>query len=225
VFGSLEEWRVLKRAFDVLISGGLLLMFSPFLATLAVLVKREDGGPALYSGTRVGRHGKLFHMHKYRTMVLNADKIGGPNTPDDDPRLTRIGKTLRRCKLDELPQLINVLAGEMSLVGPRPQVLEDVELYTPAERALLSVRPGITDWASIEFRNEGEILRGSADPSQAYWEKIRPVKIRLGLEYVRRQSLWVDLQILAATAAAVMGVERPVPTVSPAAGGGREHQR
>src|SRR5689334_20145449 len=120
-------------------------MFSPLLTTLALLVKREDGGPALYSGTRVGKDGKLFPMHKFRTMVLNADKIGGPNTPDDDPRLTRIGRTLRRCKLDELPQLINVLAGEMSLVGPRPQVLEDVQLYTPEERALLSVRPGITD--------------------------------------------------------------------------------
>src|SRR4051794_14919586 len=136
-------------------------MASPLLVLLAVLIKREDGGPALYSGKRVGKDGKLFKMHKFRTMVPNADTIGGPNTPDDDPRLTRIGKMLRGCKLDELPQLLNVLVGEMSLVGPRPQVLEDVELYTPEERALLSVRPGITDWASIEFRNEGEILRGS----------------------------------------------------------------
>jgi len=202
---------VLKRALDIAVSSGALLVLSPALTVIGWRIWWEDRGPVLYSGIRVGRDGRLFRMHKFRTMVRDADKLGGPNTPDDDPRLTKIGSTLRKYKLDELPQLLNVLVGEMSLVGPRPQVLEDVELYTPAERALLSVRPGITDWASIRFRNEGELLRGSPDPAEAYWQKIRPEKIRLGLEYVERQSLRVDLEILAATAAAVIGLESRVP--------------
>jgi lipopolysaccharide/colanic/teichoic acid biosynthesis glycosyltransferase len=132
-------------------------------------------------------------------MVVNADKIGGPSTSDDDPRVTQIGHFLRRYKLDELPQLFNVLKGEMSLVGPRPEVAAEVALYGPEERKLLNVAPGITDWASIRFHNEGEILKGSADPHRTYQEKIRPEKIRLGLEYVQKHSFRVDVQILLTT--------------------------
>jgi len=194
---------MLKRLLDIALSGVVLVVGSPLFAVIALVIKREDAGPVLYSGKRVGRNGRLFRMHKFRTMVRDADKIGGPNTPDDDPRLTRIGTRLRRYKLDELPQFVNVFAGEMSLVGPRPQVLEEVETYTPEERVLLSVRPGITDWASLRFANEGEILRGAADPYSEYRAKIRPEKIRLGLEYVRRQSLGVDLAILLATVRAM----------------------
>lgn len=139
-------------------------------------------------------------MYKFRTMVLNADKVGGPNTPDDDPRLTRTGRFLRRHKLDELPQLVNVLKGDMSFVGPRPQVAEEVAAYTPEEREILSVRPGITDWSSLRFHNEGEILAGQADPDQAYAELIRPDKMRLGLEYVRRGTFKDDIDILLETA-------------------------
>jgi lipopolysaccharide/colanic/teichoic acid biosynthesis glycosyltransferase len=132
-------------------------------------------------------------------MVVNADRIGGPSSSADDPRITRIGAFLRRYKLDELPQLINVLKGEMSFVGPRPEVIQEVLLYTDEEKRLLDMRPGITDWASIRFRNEGEILRGSADPHQAYREKIRPEKIRLGLEYVRNHSFLTDCRIILGT--------------------------
>lgn len=187
---------MMKRLFDLACSAAGLLVLSPALVLLTALIKLEDGGSVFYRGVRVGRYGKRFRIFKFRTMVVNADKIGGPSTADDDPRITAVGKFIRRFKLDELPQLINVLTGEMSLVGPRPEVPVEVDLYTEEEKALLNVRPGITDYASIKFHNEGEILRGSPDPHLAYREKIRPEKIRLGLEYVRHHSLWVDLKII-----------------------------
>lgn len=186
----------MKRLFDFLVSSISLLFLWPVLLMVAVWVKVSSPGPALYRGLRAGKDGTTFHMLKFRTMVVNADKIGGPSTSGDDPRVTKIGAKLRRYKLDELPQLINVLKGEMSFVGPRPEVLDEVKRYTPEEMKLLSVRPGITDWASIQFRNEGEILRGSPDPHQTYLEKIRPEKVRLGLEYVEHHSLGTDLSIL-----------------------------
>ena len=170
------------------------------MGIIAWRIRREGDGPILYKGTRVGLHGHPFNMYKFRTMVVNADQIGGPNTPDDDARLTRVGRILRRYKLDELPQLFNVLLGDMSVVGPRPQVPQEVEGYSPEERELLLVRPGITDWASIRFHNEGTILRGQPDPDRAYAELIRPEKMRLGLEYVRRGTLLDDVRILVTTA-------------------------
>jgi lipopolysaccharide/colanic/teichoic acid biosynthesis glycosyltransferase len=163
-------------------------------------IKLDRDGPAIYAGRRVGRGGSEFRMYKFRTMVSNADKIGGPSTADTDPRLTKTGRFLRRYKLDELPQLVNVLKGDMSFVGPRPQVTDEVAGYTPEEREILSVRPGITDWASLRFHNEGEILAGHADPDAAYAELIRPEKMRLGLEYVRRGTFRDDLDILVKTA-------------------------
>jgi lipopolysaccharide/colanic/teichoic acid biosynthesis glycosyltransferase len=147
----------------------------------------------------VGLGGITFRILKFRTMVVEAEKSGGSSTPEDDPRITRVGHMLRRWKLDEAPQLINVVRGEMSLVGPRPQVRWAVDLYTPEERRLLSVRPGITDWASVRFRNEAEILRGSDDPDRLYLEKIAPEKIRLGLWYVDNQTFLEDLRIIFAT--------------------------
>ena len=138
-------------------------------------------------------------MYKFRSMVTNADRIGGADTADDDPRLTKTGRFLRRHKLDELPQLINVLRGDMSLVGPRPEVPSKVADYTAEEREILTVRPGITDWSSLRFHNEGEILAGHPDAEQAYNELIRPEKIRLGLEYARRATMRDDLEILAKT--------------------------
>lgn len=190
---------VIKRLIDLVSSLLGLLVLAPVLILLAILIKCETSGPVFYRGLRSGRFGKPFRIFKFRTMVSNADRIGGPSSAADDPRITRVGAVLRQLKLDELPQLINVLRGEMSLVGPRPEIVEEVLLYTPEERHLLDVRPGITDWASIRFRHEGEILRGSSNPHQTYREKIRPEKIRLGLEYVRRQSLPVDCKILAQT--------------------------
>ncbi len=192
-----------KRLFDVLASAAGLILFSPALAAIALAVTLGSSGPVFYCGLRAGRHGKPFRLLKFRTMVINADQIGGPSSSADDPRITRLGALLRRYKLDELPQLLNVLAGEMSLVGPRPEVMPEVLLYTEDEKRLLEVRPGITDWASIRFRNEGEILRGSADPHAAYRIKIRPEKIRLGLEYVDRHSFWTDCKIIVNTLKAI----------------------
>jgi lipopolysaccharide/colanic/teichoic acid biosynthesis glycosyltransferase len=192
-------YKMLKRLFDTFFSISVLAPLSPLFLLAGVLIKVGSLGPIFYRSRRAGRGGKPFALLKFRTMIVNADKIGGPSTSDDDPRVTRVGRFLRKYKLDELPQLINVLKGEMSLVGPRPEVLSEVELYTPEERHLLTVAPGITDWASILFHNEGEILKGAADPHEAYRKWIRPEKIRLGLEYVRNQSFSIDLKIIMTT--------------------------
>jgi lipopolysaccharide/colanic/teichoic acid biosynthesis glycosyltransferase len=188
-----------KRLFDLVFSLVGLLVLSPLMLAIAILIKLTSSGPVLYAGTRIGQFGKPFRLFKFRTMVANADKIGGPSTADDDTRVTKVGRVLRRYKLDEIPQLINVLTREMSFVGPRPEVAAEVELYSPEQRDLLKVVPGITDWASMRFHNEGEILKGSADPHQTYRERIRPEKIRLGLEYVQKRSFRVDMQILTGT--------------------------
>jgi len=196
----------LKRAFDISFSFIAVILLSPILLTVALLIKLHDGGPVFYRGERAGLGGKRFRIFKFRTMVLEADKAGASSTPDDDPRITLIGRFLRRYKVDELPQLLNVFRGDMSVVGPRPQVPWAVDLYSAKEKALLSVRPGITDYASIRFRNEGEILKGSADPDGEYLKTIAPEKIRLGLLYVHQHSLLVDIRIIVATMAAVVGV-------------------
>ncbi len=190
---------MLKRLFDILLSLTGLTVFSPVFLIIALWVRLSHGGPVFYRGVRVGRRGKLFRIFKFRTMVIDAERLGGPSTSDDDPRITKVGKFLRNYKLDELPQLINVLKGEMSFVGPRPEVQQEVELYTEEEKAVLNVRPGITDYASIKFHNEGEILKGSADPHQAYQALIRPEKIRLALDYVNNHSLGIDMRILVNT--------------------------
>jgi lipopolysaccharide/colanic/teichoic acid biosynthesis glycosyltransferase len=192
-----------KRLFDLFWSALGLLALSPVLLAIAAAVKLTSKGPVFYRGERVGLRGRPFRIYKFRTMVVGADRIGGSSTPEDDPRVTSVGKTLRRYKLDELPQLLNVFAGDMSLVGPRPQVAWAVERYTPEEREILSVRPGITDWASLRFANEGEILKGSSDPDRDYWEKIHPEKMRLGLEYARTHTIAKDIDIILRTIGAV----------------------
>jgi lipopolysaccharide/colanic/teichoic acid biosynthesis glycosyltransferase len=166
-----------------------------FLAA-AVMVKRDSPGPVYYRAQRVGKDGKIFSMYKFRSMVVNADRLGGPSTAGDDPRLTRSGQTLKKYQLDELPQLINILKGEMSLVGPRPEVKAYTDLFTEEEKAILTVLPGMTDYASLWDFHEGEILKGAADPEKAYLEKVRPEKIRLQLKYVREHSFLVDLKII-----------------------------
>ncbi|MDQ6699257.1 MAG: sugar transferase [Acidobacteriota bacterium] len=206
---------MLKRCFDLALTLAALPVVAPVLIGIAAAIKLTSPGPVFYRGARVGRRGQIFRIFKFRTMVLNADKIGGSSTPDDDPRITAVGKILRRYKLDELPQLLNVLSGEMSFVGPRPQVQSEVAMYTPAERVLLEAKPGITDYASLVFRDEGAILRGSADPDKAYREKIAPLKIHLGLYYVRHRTLIEDLKLIAATAGAILGID-PAWCVSPA---------
>ncbi len=212
----------MKRLFDAVISAMGLIVLAPVLVALAVAIKLESAGPVFYRGIRVGRFGKLFRIFKFRTMVLNADRIGGPSTPDDDPRITRVGRWLRKYKLDELPQLLNVLKGEMGLVGPRPEVPQYVALFNDEERAILTVRPGITDWASIWNPDEGAILAGSPDPDRTYLEKIRPEKIRLQLEYVRNRSLWTDLRILAETFKILLSRQRPIPRTSMQCEGGEK---
>ena len=180
-------------------------MTSPIFAVVAVGIFAGDRKGVFYRGRRIGLDGKAFDMLKFRTMRIDADLIGPSSTSNDDPRITRVGKLLRATKLDELPQLWNVLKGEMSLVGPRPQVQWAVELYSQEERRLLTVRPGITDYASIAFRNEGEILAGSADPDADYLKLIAPGKIELGLHYVSTMSLLSDFKIVVATALAILG--------------------
>ena len=196
---------MLKRTIDLSLALTALVPLSPLLLAIAALIKLDDGGPVFYRGVRIGRRGVAFRIYKFRTMVVNADRLGGPSTSDDDPRITRAGRWLRRSKLDELPQLLNVVKGEMSFVGPRPEIAQEVALYSPEERALLSLRPGITDWASIRFRDEGAMLRGAADPHETYRRVIRPEKMRLALEYVRTASLATDVKILVATLRALVG--------------------
>jgi lipopolysaccharide/colanic/teichoic acid biosynthesis glycosyltransferase len=190
----------IKRSFDVMVATIALVIVAPLLALAAVMVKLSSRGPVYYRGTRVGLNGKLFPMLKFRTMVVDAESLGGSATAADDPRITRFGKFLRRYKLDELPQFFNVLLGDMSLVGPRPEVQKYVNLYSPEEKAILTVRPGITDWASIWNSNEAAVLEGSRDPERTYEELIRPTKLALQLLYVRDHSFFVDLRILFHTA-------------------------
>jgi lipopolysaccharide/colanic/teichoic acid biosynthesis glycosyltransferase len=190
---------VTKRVLDIVVSLVGLLVTFPLLALAALAVRMDSPGPLLYRGRRVGKGGKPFDILKFRSMVIDAEKIGGSSTSEEDPRLTKSGRLLRRFKLDELPQLWNVLSGDMSLVGPRPQVQWAVDLYSDEERRLLGVRPGITDFASLRFRNEGEILKGHADPDQAYLELIAPEKIRLGLYYVDNRTISMDLRLILQT--------------------------
>lgn len=185
-----------KRLFDIVFSLLGVTVLSPFILVLAILIKKEDGGPAFYRGERVGHHGKPFRIFKFRTMVVDAEKLGASSTSDDDLRITRIGKFLRKYKLDELPQLINVLRGDMSIVGPRPEVKKFADLFSEEEKAILTVRPGITDWASIWNPDEGALLQGSLDPDRDYLEKIRPEKIRLQLKYLKERSFWINLKII-----------------------------
>jgi lipopolysaccharide/colanic/teichoic acid biosynthesis glycosyltransferase len=195
---------VLKRLLDVVLSLVGLVLSIPVWAFAAFVILREDGRPVLYRASRVGRGGREFRMWKFRTMVRDADRVGGFTTPADDVRLLRSGKLLRRYKLDEVPQLVNVLKGDMSVVGPRPEVRLYTDMYTPAERRILDVRPGLTDRASIRFRNQDEILRDSPDSHHTYLEKVRPEKIRLALDYVEHASLREDLAIIVATVKAIL---------------------
>ena len=195
---------MLKRSFDILLSLFGLILLSPVLIVVSLLIRREDGGPVFYRGARVGRHGEPFKIFKFRTMVIDAENVGGQSTADDDPRITRAGRLIRKYKLDELPQLINVFKGEMSFVGPRPEVQHYIDIFTDEEKAILTVRPGITDWASLWNPDEGRILSGSPDPERTYMEKIRPTKLRLQLKYVRDHSFLTDLRIIVKTVLAVI---------------------
>ena len=195
---------MIKRIFDIVVSLIGLFATSPFFIYAALLIRNEDQGPVFYRGERVGHNGVLFRIYKFRTMVVNAEALGGSSTAADDARITRIGKFLRKYKLDELPQLINVLKGEMSFVGPRPEVRHYVDQYTDEEKLILTVQPGVTDWASIWNADEGAILAGSQDPDKEYETLIRPTKLKLQLKYVRERSMLVDMKIILLTFLALM---------------------
>jgi lipopolysaccharide/colanic/teichoic acid biosynthesis glycosyltransferase len=195
-----------KRAFDVAVAGLGLVMTSPIILAAAVAVKLDSGGPAFYRGPRVGRHGKVFQIYKLRTMQVGADGKGPAVTSAGDQRVTAVGRLLRRTKADELPQLLNVLKGDMSLVGPRPEHPEYVKHYPPDQRDSLKVRPGMTGPSALAFIDEEKMLEG-ADPEATYLERIMPRKLELDREYVRTASFGGDLRILLKTGALV--VTRP----------------
>lgn len=191
---------MLKRLFDLLFSTLGIIILSPLLFIIAIMIKSTSSGPVFYRGVRVGKNFKDFKIFKFRSMVANAEQIGGPSTAGDDQRLTSIGKIIRRYKIDELPQLFNVFKGEMSLVGPRPEVKSYVNMLSDKEKnAIFSIKPGITDWASLWNVHEEEILKGSSDPEKTYQEKIWPTKIKLQLEYVQNHSFLIDLKIIIKT--------------------------
>jgi len=197
-----------KRGFDVVCAALGLVVLSPLFALLAALIKLGDGGPVFFRQQRMGYRGRPFRIWKFRTMVPDAERRGALLTADCDPRITGVGRWLRRTKMDELPQLLNVLAGEMSLVGPRPEVPRYVALYTPAQRGVIDIVPGITDPASLAYRDEGRLLASAPDPERAYVNRIMPDKIRLNLEYARRATLWTDVAVILNT------VRHLVPTAS-----------
>lgn len=201
---------VLKRIFDLVIATPLLLACLPVIALCAFLIRLETPGPVLFRQVRVGRYGRHFHILKLRTMVAASSGAGSLITSTNDRRVTFVGRWLRRTKLDELPQLINVLLGDMSLVGPRPEVPKYVELYpSDARDVVFSVRPGITDEASIVFRDEGDLLAAAADPEHLYVTEILPRKLALYVKYAREHTLATDLRILIQTLMVVLRPERP----------------
>lgn len=203
----------MKRLFDILASAAGLLVLSPVLAVVLLLVWRQDGRSPVYLGERAARGGGRFKMVKIRSMRVDADKTGVESTGAADTRITPLGHFIRRCKLDETTQLWNVLKGEMSLVGPRPNTLREVEKYTPAERRLLTVRPGITDIASIVFSDEGDIIKDAADPDDAYDKLIRPWKSRLGILYAENSNVLLDIQLIWLTILAILDKPRALAGV------------
>ena len=188
--------KYIKRIFDFIASFiGLLLLF-PFFLIVAFLIKKEDGGSVFFRQIRVGQNGRLFKIYKFRTMVEDAEKLGAQITKGDDPRITRIGKILRKYKIDELPQLINVLKGDMSLVGPRPEVPKYVEVFKEDYKEILKVKPGITDYASLEYKDENELLKNTDNPEEVYLKQILPEKIKYYKRYIKDISFWTDLKLI-----------------------------
>lgn len=187
-----------KRILDITACLITLPFLLPFFAVIAIIIKVDSSGPVFYRGWRTGLGGRPFRIFKFRTMVVDAEKIGGPSTALNDPRLTKIGKFLRKYKIDELPQLINILKGEMSFVGPRPQVEVYTKLYNDDERIILSVKPGLTDYASIKFINLDQIL-GDESVDERYLKEIEPEKNRLRMKYAKEHSFLIDIKIILMT--------------------------
>jgi lipopolysaccharide/colanic/teichoic acid biosynthesis glycosyltransferase len=193
-----------SRAFDLIAATLGLVVLSPLFLVVAIAIKMGSPGPVFFRQERVGRGGVPFRMHKFRSMRPDAEKLGGPLTVGADPRITRVGAVLRKTKLDELPQLIDVVKGDMALVGPRPEVPRYVAHYTPEQRRVLDVRPGITDPASIRYRDESEVLAKAADPERTYVEEVMPHKLAINLEYQARRTLLSDIGVIFATLARIV---------------------
>lgn len=186
----------MKRLFDIVASACGLIVLSPLFIILSIWIKLDSKGPVFYRQVRVGRHNKDFRIFKFRSMRVGADKQGLITVGGRDPRVTRSGYFIRKYKLDEFPQLINVLIGDMSLVGPRPEVRKYVDMYTEEQMRVLDVRPGITDLASIRYRNENELLEKAEDPDQFYVDVIMQDKLAINLEYVANHSFWYDIKLI-----------------------------
>lgn len=188
-----------KRIFDFFLSAVGLAILSSLFLLMAILIKLDSKGPIFFKQERIGLKGKVFNIYKFRTMLVNAEREDKQITIGLDPRITRLGRILRKFNLDELPQLINVLKGEMSLVGPRPEVSKYVKLYSEEQRKVLSVKPGMTDYASIKFNKENEILAGSSHPENDYVKKVMPQKIILNLRYINDRSILLDFKLILRT--------------------------
>lgn len=194
----------LKRAMDIVLSAFGIAVLSPVLLIIACAIVLDSRGGVFYRQVRVGRNGKEFRIFKFRSMVSDADRRGLLITVGADSRITRVGKILRKTKLDELAQLFNVLIGDMSFVGPRPEVPRYVAMYTPAQRNVLLVRPGITDYASVAYRDENDLLEGAQDPERIYIEEIMPAKLELNRQYLSNIGVWTDIKLIFATVMAVI---------------------
>lgn len=194
-----------KRLFDLFFSGLGLIVLGPFFLLVGIAIKLDSDGPVFFRQIRVGQRGRLFRIHKFRTMVTDAESRGPQITVGADIRVTSVGAFLRKYKIDELVQLIDVFLGDMSLVGPRPEVPKYVDCYPlDAREVILSVKPGITDWASIKYKDENDVLGMAVDPHKVYVEEVLPIKIRYYVDYVRNRSFWGDVRIIFATIRALV---------------------
>lgn len=188
-----------KRLLDFFASSIGLFLLTPFFALISVLIKLDSSGPIFFRQTRVGVGFRLFRIFKFRTMVTDAEKLGAQVSTGDDPRITKVGGFLRKYKIDELPQLINVITGEMSLVGPRPEVLRYVEVFRKEYEEILTIKPGITDFASLEFKDENELLKASENPEEKYLTEILPAKLEYYRKYLQEKSLVTDIRLILKT--------------------------
>ena len=205
---------MIKRLFDIVFSLILVVVFSPLLILFSFFIWKQDWYSPFYVAPRVGKNEKLFKMIKFRSMIVNADKSGVDSTSTSDNRITPLGEFIRKYKIDELPNFFNILKGEMSFVGPRPNVKRETDLYTIEEKHLLTVRPGITDFSSIVFSDEGDILEGSSDPDLDYNQLIRPWKSRLGIFYINNRSILMDIQLMLLTAVAMISRSKSIKSIN-----------
>ena len=205
---------MIKRLFDLVVALILIIVFSPLLILFSFLIWKQDWHSPFYEAPRVGKKEKIFKMIKFRSMVINADKSDVDSTSSSDNRITPLGAIIRKYKIDELPNFFNIIIGDMSFVGPRPNVKRETDLYTKEEMKLLSVRPGITDFASIVFSDEGDILEGSLDPDLDYNQLIRPWKSQLGIFYVKKRTLLLDIKLIILTAISIISRKKALNSIN-----------